>query len=400
MKILVLNSGSSTLKYQLFDVEGDKYNVIAKGNAERIGIPGSFVGIKYANGEKRTVDVNLPTHNEALREVFALLLDGVIESLDEIKAVGHRVVHGGETFKKSTLVDEKVIKEIEDLSILAPLHNPAAVLGIRAVQKALPQTPQVVTFDTAFHQTMPKKAFLYGLPLEQYTQHKIRKYGAHGTSHQYVAEEAAKILGRKGKFITCHIGSGASISAVDNGVCVDTSMGFTPLGGIIMGTRTGDMDPYIPLHIMKYQNKTADEVNTLMNKQSGMQGLAGYSDMRDVEAEYLKGNPRAIDALEAYVYTITKFIGSYIAAMGGVDAIIFTAGVGENSPIVRSKVLNNLKYLGIEIDDEKNNIRGEQNMITTPNSKVKAFVIPTNEELVIARDTKNLDTKELNNKVA
>ncbi|MBP3345762.1 MAG: acetate kinase [Alphaproteobacteria bacterium] len=400
MKILVLNSGSSTLKYQLFDVEGDKYNVIAKGNAERIGIPGSFVGIKYANGEKRTVDVNLPTHNEALREVFALLLDGVIESLDEIKAVGHRVVHGGETFKKSTLVDEKVIKEIEDLSILAPLHNPAAVLGIRAVQKALPQTPQVVTFDTAFHQTMPKKAFLYGLPLEQYTQHKIRKYGAHGTSHQYVAEEAAKILGRKGKFITCHIGSGASISAVDNGVCVDTSMGFTPLGGIIMGTRTGDMDPYIPLHIMKYQNKTADEVNTLMNKQSGMQGLAGYSDMRDVEAEYLKGNPRAIDALEAYVYTITKFIGSYIAAMGGVDAIIFTAGVGENSPIVRSKVLNNLKYLGIEIDDEKNNIRGEQNMITTPNSKVKAFVIPTNEELVIARDTKNLVTKELNNKVA
>lgn len=400
MKILVLNSGSSTLKYQLFDVEGDKYNVIAKGNAERIGIPGSFVGIKYANGEKRTVDVNLPTHNEALREVFALLLDGVIESLDEIKAVGHRVVHGGETFKKSTLVDEKVIKEIEDLSILAPLHNPAAVLGIRAVQKALPQTPQVVTFDTAFHQTMPKKAFLYGLPLEQYTQHKIRKYGAHGTSHQYVAEEAAKILGRKGKFITCHIGSGASISAVDNGVCVDTSMGFTPLGGIIMGTRTGDMDPYIPLHIMKYQNKTADEVNTLMNKQSGMQGLAGYSDMRDVEAEYLKGNPRAIDALEAYVYTITKFIGSYIAAMGGVDAIIFTAGVGENSPIVRSKVLNNLKYLGIEIDDEKNNIRGEQNMITTLNSKVKAFVIPTNEELVIARDTKNLVTKELNNKVA
>ena len=400
MKILVLNSGSSTLKYQLFDVEGDKYNVIAKGNAERIGIPGSFVGIKYANGEKRTVDVNLPSHNEALREVFALLLDGVIDSLEDIKAVGHRVVHGGETFKKSTLVDEKVIKEIEDLSILAPLHNPAAVLGIRAVQKALPQTPQVVTFDTAFHQTMPKKAFLYGLPLEQYTQHKIRKYGAHGTSHQYVAEEAAKILGRKGKFITCHIGSGASISAVDNGVCVDTSMGFTPLGGIIMGTRTGDMDPYIPLHIMKYQNKTADEVNTLMNKQSGMQGLAGYSDMRDVEAEYLKGNPRAIDALEAYVYTITKFIGSYIAAMGGVDAIIFTAGVGENSPIVRSKVLNNLKYLGIEIDDEKNNIRGEQNMITTPNSKVKAFVIPTNEELVIARDTKNLVTKELNNKVA
>ena len=223
MKLLVLNSGSSTLKYQLFNIDGDKYDVLAKGNAERIGIPNSFVGIKYANGEKKTVDVNLPTHKEALKEVFALLLDGVISSLDEIKAVGHRVVHGGEIFKKSTLVDEQVIKEVAELSNLAPLHNPAAVLGLRAVAEALPQVPQVVTFDTAFHQTMPKKAFLYGLPLDQYTTHKIRKYGAHGTSHQYVAEEAAKLLGRKGKFITCHIGSGASISAVDNGVCVDTS---------------------------------------------------------------------------------------------------------------------------------------------------------------------------------
>ena len=390
MKLLVLNSGSSTLKYQLFNVEGENYDVIAKGNAERIGIANSFVGIKYANGEKKTVEVSLPTHNEALKEVFSLLLQGAISSLDEIKAVGHRVVHGGEIFKKSELVTEQVIKDVEDLSTLAPLHNPAAVLGLRAVQKALPNVPQVVTFDTAFHQTMPKKAYLYGLPLEQYTEHKIRRYGAHGTSHRYVAEEAAKLLGHTGKFITCHIGSGASISAVKDGICVDTSMGFTPLGGIIMGTRCGDMDPYIPLHIMKYQNKTVDEVNNLMNKQSGMQGLAGYSDMRDVEAKYLEGNQQAADALDAYVYTITKFIGSYIAAMGGVDAIIFTAGVGENSPLVREKVLKNFEYLGIKVDSEKNKIRGEQMEISTSDSKVKALVIPTNEELMIARDTKAL----------
>ncbi len=390
MKILVLNSGSSSLKYQLFDVNGDKYDVIAKGLAERIGINGSLVSIKYANGEKKSVAVNLPTHNEALREVFNLLLDGVIKSLDEITAVGHRVVHGGEKFKGSALVTEEVIEEIDELSQLAPLHNPAAVLGLRAVQKALPKVPQVVAFDTAFHQTMPKEAFLYGLPLEQYTEHKIRRYGAHGTSHQFVAEECAKLIGKKGKIITCHLGNGASISAVKDGVCMDTSMGFTPLAGVIMGTRCGDIDPYIPLHIMKYQNKTVDEVNTLLNKQSGMLGLSGFSDMRDVEAKYLEGDTKAIEALKAYAYTLVKFIGSYIAVLGGVDAIVFTAGIGENSPIIRKMVLERLSYLGIELDEENNNKRGDAVEITKPGSKVRSFVIPTNEELMIAKDTVRL----------
>lgn len=390
MKILVLNSGSSSLKYQLFDVNGDKYDVIAKGLAERIGINGSLVSIKYANGEKKSVAVNLPTHNEALREVFNLLLDGVIKSLDEITAVGHRVVHGGENFKGSALVTEEVIEEIDELSQLAPLHNPAAVLGLRAVQKALPNVAQVVAFDTAFHQTMPKEAFLYGLPLEQYTKHQIRRYGAHGTSHQFVAEECAKLIGKKGKIITCHLGNGASISAVKDGICMDTSMGFTPLAGVIMGTRCGDIDPYIPLHIMKYQNKTVDEVNTLLNKQSGMLGLSGFSDMRDVEAKYLEGDIKAIEALKTYAYTLVKFIGSYIAVLGGVDAIVFTAGIGENSPIIRKMVLERLSYLGIELDEENNNKRGDAVEITKPGSKVRAFVIPTNEELMIAKDTVHL----------
>lgn len=390
MKILVLNSGSSSLKYQLFNVDGDKYEVIAKGLAERIGINGSMVSIKYANGEKKTVNIDLPTHNEALREVFNLLLDGVIKNLDEISAVGHRVVHGGEKFKGSALVNEQVIEEIDELSKLAPLHNPAAVLGLRAVQKALPNVPQVVAFDTAFHQTMPKEAFLYGLPLEQYTEHQIRRYGAHGTSHQFVAEECAKLIGKKGKIITCHLGNGASISAVKDGICMDTSMGFTPLAGVIMGTRSGDIDPYIPLHIMKYQNKTVDEVNTLLNKQSGMLGLSGFSDMRDVESQYLAGDKRAVEALQTYAYTLVKFIGSYIAVLGGVDAIVFTAGIGENSPIIRKMVLERLSYLGIEVDDENNNKRGDAVEITKPGSKVRAFVIPTNEELVIAQDTVRL----------
>lgn len=390
MKILVLNSGSSSLKYQLFAVEGEKYDVIAKGLAERIGINGSLVSIKYANGEKKSVAIDLPSHNEALREVFNLLLNGAISSLDEISAVGHRVVHGGEKFKSSVLVDENVIEVIEELSMLAPLHNPPAVLGLRAVQKALPNVPQVAAFDTAFHQTMPKEAFLYGLPMEQYTKHQIRRYGMHGTSHQFVAEECAKLIGKKGKIVTCHLGNGASISAVDNGQCKDTSMGFTPLAGVIMGTRCGDIDPYIPLHIMKYQNKSVDEVNNLLNKQSGMLGLSGYSDMRDVEAQYLAGNEQAIEALKTYAYTIVKFVGSYIAALGGVDAIVFTAGIGENSPIIRKMVLERLSYLGIELDEENNNKRGDAVEITKPGSQVKAFVIPTNEELMIAKDTVRL----------
>lgn len=386
-KVLVLNSGSSSLKYQLFAVEGDDYKVVAKGLAERIGIDGSKVNIKYVDGTKKEVSTPLPTHNEALTEVFQLLLAGAIRDLGEIAAVGHRVVHGGEIFKQSVLLNETAIKAIENLSALAPLHNPAAVLGIRAVQKSLPNVAQVAVFDTAFHQTMPKEAFLYGLPLEQYTQHQIRRYGMHGTSHRYIAQEAAKILGENSRLIVCHLGNGASLSAIKDGKCIDTSMGFTPLAGIVMGTRSGDIDPYIPLHIMKEQGLSVDDVNKLLNKQSGMLGLTGFSDMRDVEAAYLKGDANAVVGVQVYVYTIVKFIGSYIAALGGVDAIVFTAGIGENSPLIRKLVLERLSYLGIKVDEEANNRRGETEEISTRDSQVRAFVIPTNEELMIAKDT-------------
>ncbi len=389
-KILVLNSGSSSLKYQLFDVDGDSYKVVAKGLAERIGIDGSKVSIKYADGNKKEVVSPLPSHNEALQEVFGLLLAGAISDLSEIAAVGHRVVHGGEIFKESVVIDENAIKTIEDLSSLAPLHNPAAVLGLRAVEKALPNVKQVAVFDTAFHQTMPKEAFLYGLPLEQYTRHQIRRYGMHGTSHRYIAQEVAKIIGKESKVVVCHLGNGASLSAIKDGKCVDTSMGFTPLAGIIMGTRSGDIDPYIPLHIMKEQDLSVEEVNSLLNKQSGMLGLTGFSDMRDVEAAYLNGDERAVVGMNTYVYTIVKFIGSYIAALGGIDAIVFTAGIGENSPIIRKLVLDRLSYLGVKVDDEANGRRGNIEEISTKDSKVKAFVIPTDEELMIAQDTVEL----------
>ena len=285
-KILVLNSGSSSLKYQLFNIDGEQYNVIAKGVADRIGIQGSFVEIKFPNGEKRKREIALPTHNEAINEVISELLNGALKSMDEIDAVGHRIVQGGDIFKNSVLVNEKVIEQIESLAELAPLHNHAHVLGIKAVQKLLPNVPQTVVFDTAFHQTMPKEAFLYALPMEQYSKYKIRRYGFHGTSHAYVSEKAAELIGKKGKIITCHLGNGASISAIDNGICLDTSMGFTPLAGLVMGTRCGDIDPYIPLYICKSQNKTPDEVNEILNKKSGMYGLCGYSDNRDVETLY------------------------------------------------------------------------------------------------------------------
>lgn len=389
-KILVLNSGSSTLKYQLFNVEGDKYDVVAKGNAERIGRDASFVGIKYANGDKKEVVVDLPNHNAAFVEVMKLLMDGVISNLNEISAIGHRVVQGGSVFKASTLINDKVIEQIDELSTLAPLHNPAAVLVIRAVTKELPNVPQVAVFDTAFHQTMPAEAYTYALPEEQRTKYKIRRYGAHGTSHKFVAHEAAKFLGEQSKIITCHIGSGASISAVKDGVCIDTSMGMTPLAGIVMDTRCGDIDPYIPLYIMQTQNLTPDEVNEMLNKKSGKYGLSGYSDSRDFEAAYKQGEPKVIEAMDCYIYSIVKYIGSYIAALGGVDAIVFTAGVGENSSLVRKLVLDRLAYLGVVVDEEKNQLRGETVEITQPGSKVRAFVIPTNEELAIAQDTVNL----------
>ena len=387
MKILVLNSGSSTLKYQLFEVEGNDYNVICKGNAERIGRDASFVGIKYANGDKKEISIDLPDHNTALNQVFTLLLDGVIGSLKEIHAIGHRIVQGGAIFKSSALINEEVIKQIEELAVLAPLHNYPAALVIRAVTAELPEVPQVAVFDTAFHQTMPAEAYTYALPLEQRNKYKIRRYGAHGTSHKFVAEKAAEIIGKRNKIITCHIGSGASITAVKDGICVDTSMGLTPLAGIVMDTRCGDIDPYIPLYIMKTQNLSIDEVNDMLNKKSGKYGLSGYSDSRDFEAAYERGETAAVEGMKCYIYSIVKFIGSYIAAMGGVDAIVFTAGVGENSALVRKLILEKLSYLGIELDEEKNNVRGQEIEITKAGSKVRAFIIPTNEELAIARDT-------------
>ena len=387
-KILVLNSGSSSLKYQLFNVDGDKYDVVAKGKADRIGIHGSFE-IKITNGEKRTREVALPTHNEAIEEVTKELLNGALASMEEIDAVGHRIVQGGDIFKNSVLVTDTVIEQIEELSELAPLHNHAHVLGIKAVQKLLPNVPQTVVFDTAFHQTMPKEAFLYALPMEQYTKHKIRRYGFHGTSHAYVSQKAAELIGKRGKIITCHLGNGASISAVDNGICLDTSMGFTPLAGLVMGTRCGDIDPYIPLYICKTQNKTPDEVNEILNKKSGMFGLCGYSDNRDIETLY-GVEECATDALNAYIHSIIRFIGAYIAVLGGVDAIVFTAGIGENGSLVRKLVIERLAYLGITLDEEANSKRGDITEISTKDSKVRVFVIPTDEEYMIAKDTMNI----------
>ena len=389
-KILVLNSGSSSLKYQLFNVDGDKYEVLAKGLAERIGIDGSFVSIKIGEGEKIVKEVALPTHQEAIKEVFALLLNGVLKSMDELSGVGHRAVHGGEYFNKSVLINDEVIARIEELCSLAPLHNPASLLGIRAIKALLPDVPQVAVFDTAFHQTMKPEAFMYALPLEQYKKHKIRRYGMHGTSHLFVSREAAKLIGKEGNIITCHIGNGASISAVKNGECQDTSMGFTPLAGVVMGTRSGDLDPIIPLYIMKTQNKTVDEVDNLLNKQSGMFGLCGYSDNRDVEAKYLAGDPDAITAMQVYTYSIVKYIGAYTAALGGADAIVFTGGVGENGSMVRKMICDRLAFMDIELDEEANNTRGKTIEISKPGSKVRVFVIPTNEELVIAQDTVKL----------
>jgi len=389
-KILVLNSGSSSLKYQLFNVENGNYEVVAKGLAERIGIDGSFVSIKIGDGDKIVKEVALPTHQEAIKEVFALLLNGVLKSMDELSGVGHRVVHGGEYFDRSVLVTDEVVDRIAELCTLAPLHNPAALLGIKAIKALLPDVPQVVAFDTAFHQTMKPEAYMYALPKEQYKQYKIRRYGAHGTSHLFVSREAAKLIGKAGKIITCHIGNGASISAVKDGECMDTSMGFTPLAGVVMGTRSGDVDPFVPLYIMKTQNKTVEEVDNLLNKQSGMFGLCGFSDNRDVEAKYFAGDKDAIVAMQVYTYSIVKYIGAYTAAMGGVDAIVFTGGVGENGSEVRKLVCERLAFMGIELDEEANKKRGQTIEISKPGSKVRVFVIPTNEELVIAQDTKKL----------
>lgn len=392
MKILVLNCGSSSLKYQLIDMNGE--NVLASGLCERIGIDGR---LKHKGKENYEVEQTMNNHQDAIKIVIDALLSndyGVISNINEINAVGHRVVHGGEHFTKSAIVTDEVLKAIEECIELAPLHNPANLMGIRACERLIPGVSQVVVFDTAFHQTMPEKAFLYGIPYELYEKHKIRRYGFHGTSHKYVSQKAADILKKDIKdlkMITCHLGNGGSVSAIDGGKSVDTSMGFTPLEGVIMGTRCGDIDPAIVSFIMEKENLTNKEVDEIMNKKSGVLGLSGVSsDFRDIEDAMKNGNKRAKIALDTFHYKVAKYIGEYTSSLNGIDAIVFTAGLGENSKTSRQEICNYLKWLGIEIDDDKNSKRGEEIDITSSNSKVRVLVIPTNEELVIARDTKEL----------
>ena len=396
MNILVINCGSSSLKFQLINSETEQ--CIAKGLCERIGIEGSMITYTPEGGEKEKTVTPMSDHTEAIRLVLQALTNektGVVKSLDEIGAVGHRIVHGGEKFAEATLIDEDVIKAIEECNELAPLHNPANLIGINACKALMPSTPMVAVFDTAFHQTMPEEAYMYGIPYEYYQKYKIRRYGFHGTSHSYVSKRAAEVLGKdysELKTIVCHLGNGASVSAVKNGVCVDTSMGLTPLEGLIMGTRSGDIDPAIIEFIAHKENKNIDEIMNILNKKSGVLGLSDNlsSDFRDLEDGLAEGNENAIRTMKTFSYRVAKYIGSYVAAMNGVDVICFTAGVGENGPIVRNMVCDYLGYLGIELDQEANNKRGLDIEITTPESKTKVMVIPTNEELAIARETVRL----------
>ena len=399
MKVLVINCGSSSLKYQLIDMTTEES--LAQGLVERIGIEGSVLTQKVEGKDKYIVKEEMKDHKDAIRLVLAALVDennGVIKSMDEISAVGHRVVHGGEKYKESVVINDEVKANIEECFKLAPLHNPANMIGIKACEELMPNTPMVAVFDTAFHGTMPEDAYLYALPYELYEKHGIRKYGFHGTSHKYVSQTCAEVMGKDIKdlkIITCHLGNGASLCAVKNGVSVDTSMGFTPLEGLAMGTRCGNIDPAIVTFLMKEEGLSVDEVNDLLNKKSGVLGISGISsDFRDIEdAAFNKDDRRAKLALKIFEYKIRTTIGAYAAAMGGVDAIVFTAGVGENGPETREKCLEGLEFLGVEIDREANNVRGKVREISKAGCKVKAFVIPTNEELVIARDTLELIKK-------
>ena len=392
MNVLVINCGSSSLKFQLINSESEE--VLAKGLCERIGIDGRLT-YQPAGGDKAVSDKAMPTHTEAIQFVIDALTDsetGVVKSLDEIGAVGHRVVHGGEKFANSVVITEDVLKAIEECNDLAPLHNPANLIGINACQKLMPNTPMVAVFDTAFHQTMPEKAYLYGLPYEYYEKYGVRRYGFHGTSHSFVSKHAAEFLGldlENSKIIVAHLGNGASISAVLNGKCVDTSMGLTPLEGLVMGTRSGDMDPAIMEYLAKKEDLDIAGVMNVLNKKSGVFGLSKglSSDFRDLTEAMENGNKYATAAVEVFCYRVAKYIGSYVAAMNGVDAIAFTAGIGENAYIVREKVCEYLRYLGLELNAEENKKRGEDLVISTADSKVKAAVIPTNEELAIARET-------------
>jgi len=398
--ILVLNSGSSSIKFQVIRMPEEK--VLAKGIVERIGLEEPFLKYKKGSGDyQKFTRSDKIDHKVALQWVLDTLTDkeiGVIEDLSAIGAVGHRVVHGGEAFSGSVLITDDVIKALEDNIELAPLHNPANLMGIYACKELMPDTPMVGVFDTAFHQTMPKHAYLYALPIELYEKYRVRRYGFHGTSHRYVSQKAAELVGRpieELKIITVHVGNGASVAAVKYGKSIDTSMGFTPLEGLVMGTRCGDIDPALPLWLQRKFNMTADEVDKYLNKKSGILGLMGGKtyDMREVEDGYLEGEPQATLAFEIYAYRIKKYIGAYAAAMGGLDVLVFTAGVGENSPPLRELVCRDLEFLGIKIDKERNNVRGTA-LISTDDSKVKVFSIATNEELVIARDTYEIVTKE------
>ncbi|MCI6703477.1 MAG: acetate kinase [Prevotellaceae bacterium] len=396
MKILVLNCGSSSIKYALYDM--DNRSVMASGGAERVGLNDAFVKVKLPNGEKRQIMHDIPEHTEGVKFIFSLLTDpeiGVIKSLDEIDAVGHRMVHGGEKFNKSVIIDDEVLRVFESCIDLAPLHNPANLKGVHAVSDIMPDLPQVAVFDTAFHQTMPAHAFLYAIPYNLYEEYGVRRYGFHGTSHRYVAQRVCDFLGVKAeeqRIITCHIGNGGSVAAVKYGKCIDTSMGLTPLEGVMMGTRSGDIDAGAVMFLEKKLGLDADGMSDLLNKKSGVLGITGISsDMREIEEAESNNDPKAKMALDMYFYRIKKYVGAYAAAMGGVDIIVFTAGVGENQPGLREEVCRDMEWMGVKIDNRLNaGVRGKEVILSTDDSKVKVCVIPTDEELMIASDTMTL----------
>lgn len=393
MNVLVINCGSSSLKYQL--INSDTEEVLAKGLCERIGIDGSRLVYQAKGGEKEITESPMPTHQQAIQMVLEALMNektGVIKSLEEVEAVGHRLVHGGEEFSKSVVITEEVIKAVESCNELAPLHNPANLIGVKACSQLMPNVPMVGVFDTAFHQTMPEHAYLYGIPYKYYEEDKVRRYGFHGTSHSFVSQETAKFLGKKAedmKIIVCHLGNGASVTAVQNGKSVDTSMGLTPLEGLLMGTRSGDLDPAILEYLGKKHNMDLSALMNMLNKESGVYGLSNQlsSDFRDLEVAAENNDPNGIRARAVFNYRVKKYIGAYIAAMNGVDAIAFTAGVGENDGLVRRDICKDMEYLGIEFDEEANNVRGKATLISKPTSKVAVVLMPTNEELAICRET-------------
>ena len=395
MKVLVINCGSSSIKYQLFDMTDE--SVLAKGLVERIGMEGSVLNHQPGNRDKVVLAANITNHSVGIQMVLEALTDsshGVITSMKEILAVGHRVVHGGEKFAGSVLITQEVMDALKECIEMAPLHNPPNIMGINACAELMPNVPQVGVFDTAFHQTMPKHAFLYGLPYDAYKNYGVRRYGFHGTSHKFVSQRTAELMGQditNLRIVTCHLGNGASLAAVKFGQSIDTSMGFTPLEGLVMGTRSGEVDPAILPYLMKKLDLTAEQIDNYLNKKSGVLGISGVSsDFRDIEAAAAEGSEQAQLALDVFAYRVRKYIGSYVAAMGGVDAIVFTAGVGENDIYMRDLICSGLEYLGTRIDPAKNNIRGKEKEISVDGSKVKIFIIPTNEELVIARDTKTI----------